>query len=389
MSARWRLRDLGVVVAWAVALPAARAAFAWGVRAFCDTVFSGEARVTPLVLGVMGAMLPIGLARWASVGARAAVWRAGVAIGLLALSVGAWQRHQEATRGPLGRMRPPVRQIGVFPYAEGPRPTPAADRQAVAHILSDGTRDCGSPAGERVVAFVGDSFTFGKGVPDDGTTCWKVAAALGSHHPGWRFVNLGQSGANAHSVLDTARFAIDAHGADVLLVELLVFDDARAVDVNGHAHLARNPAFQLIASLVGFGVAMDGAMLLPEVFDADFYSPWAMDDAVQRLVALHEETGVPMVLQVNTGPSAHGYAGRLWETADTEASRRPAMWSVPRGPIMPPDGDSVIIVGDGHPTPGANTVRARRMAPVIAEAMAYAEAAGAGPGSARGAAGQP
>lgn len=363
------IRGLAAMAVWAAVVLLGRRAILEGMRAFRDDIMGRPVDLWSPVLWLVAALVvgsaAVALDRAARPWARAI----GLALGIAVVGWGAQQRYDAYMAGPFVWTYTPDRQLGRFPSEPGPTTTRVPGRDAPALILPDGSRECFSPEGDRVVAFVGDSFTFGKGVPDEATTCALVAEQLGPTYPGWRFINLGQPGANGFSVVDTARFAVEAHGAEVLLVELLLHDDARAIDVNTFRRLVRAPWYRLLASVFEHEVLLDFLMLLPEAFDADFYTSWVSRDFLERAVALHDASGVPMVLMINTPPDFDGEPGRLGELARALAASRPAFSVVDTGPVIPPDGDFAVIPGDGHPTPGANLVRAAWMAEHIAQAI--------------------
>src|SRR5690606_19636736 len=130
----------------------------------------------------------------------------------------------------------PDREVGRFPYQGGSEVAyVVAGQRTVAEIEPSGLRRCGAsvPEGDRVIALVGDSFVWGKGVPDEGTLCAHLARTLAERRPGEvRVINAGQPGANIFSYVDTLRFAVETHGATAATVGLLLPDDATVVDVN-------------------------------------------------------------------------------------------------------------------------------------------------------------
>lgn len=262
----------------------------------------------------------------------------------------------------------PPRTVGRFPYEPGM--TLRIDIHGeVTHptIGPDGQRVCGDgrvePGGPRV-ALVGDSFVFGKGVPDEGTLCARLVGLLGADAP--RLLNLGQMGANARSHADTLAFAYDALGVDAGAIGFLVPDDALPIDVNDAFRVSRHPLFQAV------GAALDPEQLLevlPAVFEqsyADFTQQAILARGFRRAVDVAHTRQKPTLLYVyNSGLDARWYIDRL----NREASRSPWVRVVQVGMLTEAEHR---IPYDGHPSVAGNAWTAERLAPELRALLAEA-----------------
>jgi hypothetical protein len=385
------------VAAPSAATAAAAATIGW-LPALALRRAPGSASAAGFTMGLVGA-LALGawtgwLRDWLMEGALLGVWWPLLWTGVAGLNVRAWRDHAAAharsasfaaasgamlvwglglpaAAGPLTWTYTPDRALGVYPFA-GSTPQPHAvdgEPPAIATILPDGTRDCASAPGGPVVAFVGDSFTFGQGLPDDATLCRAFADAPSL--AGWHRVNLGQPGGNMAASIQTAAFAIEAHHARVVVFGLLPGDDGRAIELNALRRFTRTPLMLAAGPLLGVQPFSEVAMLSHELWPTEGYQRAVTLRGVDALKDLAARHRVPIVLDVNAPPSA-------WDTAlmrDLSDTQSP--WLIV-GPIdaLATDPDHperpTTFPRDGHPTAWGNTVKARRLSPAVAAAVATA-----------------
>jgi hypothetical protein len=301
-------------------------------------------------------------------------WRArGVAALVVLLAAGAlvaerWQRFARPggifTWGYVGD-----REIGRFPFEGGSvQDVDVRGRRTQAHILPSGLRACGEPApeGARRVALLGDSFVWGKGVDDAGTLCVAVKERLAGAAPGrFEVLNVGQPGANLGSYVDTLRFAVEAHHADVVTVGLLFPDDAQVVDVNGRAAMSRSPAYRLLASFLDPEVTSDALPVVLGDHASDLAVQAVLLEGLDRLAAEAHRLGVPVVVYLYGGQvlSLDVFERRLEALAATTPELRTL------GAFRPPADVARGIEGDGHPTAEGNRWYAEQLVPAVLAAV--------------------
>lgn len=358
-------RGLALLHASAAALATWGAVAAWVTWLHGWWMSEAMAGAVPAVVGVAVASTLIGtLPRWPEAG-RASVYAACV--------VGAvWWARLPGLTGPLSHAYAPDREVGSFPHRGGVAvPTQVAgEAPATATILPDGSRRCGGADGDGTIAFVGDSFTFGQGLPDEGTLCWAVQEALADVVGGWRVINLGQPGANAVSAVDTAAFAIASHGARVVVLGVLPGDDGRAFELNGLRRLTRQPWMLLAGTVVDVPTAVEVMMLSHELYPVEGYQRAITLGAARRAAALGAAHEVPVILDVNVPPGA-GASALLRDLAGLADAEPWLLWG--GDGLLDPDPEQpdrpTVFAQDGHPTAWGNRVKAARLRPALEAAI--------------------
>lgn len=297
--------------------------------------------------------------------ADAAFRRRGLALTLgltLAFTAGrvAWLSRPD---GPLDRPAGAARVLGEFPYKAGStvRYLTLNGFLATAIIGPDGTRVCGEPvdpAGRVQVATLGDSFAFGLGANDGQALCDLLRERLDAALPGAaRVINLGQPGANIGTYDDNARFAIEAHHADVVLVGLTIPDDLNPIDVNDFPWLIHRWWFRALLAYFDPNVftqwmAHSQELVLPEAAGHAF-----AEEALTDLRDVADATAVPIGVFIFGDP---------WLSAT---------WHIRVLERLDASSPNFTFLGEIHPPPDVESHHARDLHPTALGNMYFAEGA--------------
>ena len=292
--------------------------------------------------------------------------RVGLGVALAALSLmAAHDASYQGTYYAYGYV--PDRKLGEWPFRGGE--TREEDRvgyHMVAHTLADGTRNCGVgavPESAPTIVLIGDSWTYGVGLPDEQTLCWHLRERADAAGHVARWVNLGQPGANLRSHAATLRYAVETFHPDLVLMGNLPVDDSRGVDLNDQRPFARSPLFRVIAAVVGPQTLWDTLTLLPELMPADGWGLAYTRAAAGSIAATASATGTPVWIEWIPGHFTENpwpLAGYLdaWKAL---LPAHPEIHLALTEPLMSgPEDAPWIMVGDGHPTGEGNAERARR-----------------------------
>jgi hypothetical protein len=265
---------------------------------------------------------------------------------------------------------------GQFPYAGGSRVEEPVGRgwRTVANILPDGTRDCGSGASGPTVLLVGDSFVFGKGLPDEDTLCWQLREAMDASGRPARWVNLGQSGASLRSVIDTLAWGLGVWKPDLIIATVLPGDDVRPFDLNDERAVMQNAVFQWVASALEPHATYLAMSLMFEVFPPEFYTIAASHALMVAFLETVTTTERPVLVSRIGCDSPTNTAMYDRQIADIDA-RSTWIDAAPSFDLnaLPPT-DVWVIPDDGHTTRAGNAVWAEQLRPWLEAHIPQAEA---------------
>jgi hypothetical protein len=327
----------------------------------------GWSPVVTLLLSVLGTSVVAPRARgaWATLprSNRAPV---GVVVGVATAALMALHdASYQATYYAYGYV--PDRILGEWPFRGGE--TREEDRvgyHMTAHTLADGTRACGLgdvPPDAPTIVLIGDSWTYGVGLPDEETLCWHLRARAEAAGHVARWINLGQPGANLRSHAATLRYAVDTFRPDLVLMGNLPVDDSRGVDLNDQRRFAHSLLFRAVAAVVGPQTLWDTLTLLPELMPADGWGLAYTRAAATTIAETATVTGTPVWIEWIPGHFTDdpwplsGYRA-VWEDL---VATHPAVHLALTEPLRTgPDEAPWIMAGDGHPTGEGNAERARR-----------------------------
>ncbi|MCB9666158.1 MAG: hypothetical protein H6732_18765 [Alphaproteobacteria bacterium] len=256
----------------------------------------------------------------------------------------------------------------VPPRSDGDWPFPAhhvfeIERQGyrgTVHANAHGHRRCrpeeGEGDGEITVTWIGDSFVFGQAVDDEATLCWRFREHFDAQAPGrFRFRNLGQQGASLHSYVDTLAYVHDTYGTDLVVMGLLLPNDAEVLDTNAQRRVSRAWWFRLGASILDPHVLYAAMLMHIKVWRSDFFEWVSIDAALEDLDEEARDRQLPVLVYMydsydrsfGRGGQLTAYAARVQAMADGNP------WITFAGLKSEPyeEGRVMRIPGDSHPTP--------------------------------------
>jgi hypothetical protein len=317
------------------------------------------------VAWALGASVMLGASNLAWRASPAPARRAAALVAALALLAGwygltTWNRAHIFSSGWTSD-----RVVGQFPYAGGARIEEPVGRgwRTVADILPDGTRDCGSGGTGPTVLLVGDSFVFGKGLPDEDTLCWQLREAMDAAGRPARWINVGQSGASLRSVIDTFAWGLGVWKPDLIIATVLPGDDVRPFDLNDERAVMQNVAFQWVASALEPHTTYLAMSLMFEVFPPEFYTIAASHALMEAFLEAVTAAERPVLVTRIGCDSPTNSAMYDRQIADMDA-RSPWIDAAPSFDLtaLPPT-DVWVIPDDGHTTRAGNAVWVERLRP--------------------------
>jgi hypothetical protein len=214
--------------------------------------------------------------------------------------------------------------------------------------------------GDKNVVFIGDSFVYGVGLEDEDTLCWRVHQRVRASRPEkFQFINVGQPGANIFSYAENARYAIEAFEPTAVFMGILITDDAQPFDVNMHYYAARWLPFQIAASILEPQIVLDATTILFDFSFSETVVSHIVRKGLKNVVALAEETGVPIILYLYAGENgpADSFYKYYVHLIDEAADKSNMIYSMGGLSVVSPRGET-YIPGDGHPTALGNELLA-------------------------------
>lgn len=301
-------------------------------------------------------------------------WTGPAALAVLAvLGFGGWQwsSHRDVFRSDYASDRAP----GRFPFEAGEtRHIERGGRSGDATIGPEGFRVCGpdapGPDGSPVVTLLGDSMVFGLALDDHETLCAELAERMDDVDGlGWR--NAGQPGAGIHSYVDTAGYVLDTFGTDVLVVGMLVPNDAQVYDVNHHRTLAHHPVFQVVGSLLDPHLVMSAVISFGKAGRNPLFDLASMEEGLADLAGVTATHDLPTVwFFYDTASRRHAEQGALdpyVAAARAHAEADPRLtWA---GVFSSPPGVEGWWIADGHPDAAGNRALAGFLEPHVRAAL--------------------
>ncbi len=296
------------------------------------------------------------------------------ALGALAVLAGlaSWNLQQQQVEGAYFTWGFTPLRTGPFPYEPGR--VIRENRQGYTFettVLPDGTRPCGEANGTPTVAFVGDSFMFGSGVPDEGTLCWQLRERLSQAGLAVRGVNLGQPGANLASSIETVQLALTRYQPAVVVISVLPGDDTRPFDLNGQNAARESLWFRVAAAVFEAEPVWLALSLAYEVVPADFWEEASVQHSLARLRDIAAASGTPIVVEV-LGTEPTWLLAMYDREVDKLVATTPNVRRVPLVEVLSREADQdppTVIPGDGHPTAHGNAARAAGLLPVVVELL--------------------
>jgi hypothetical protein len=272
---------------------------------------------------------------------------------------------------------PPGR--GNFPYPPGSTQVHMRGSGVVyeghARIGEDGRRACQPEGevqqGEVTVTWLGDSFVYGLGVDDPDTLCWRSREHFAARDPGrYVFASTSKPGASLHTYRWMVEFTEQEFDADLLIIGLLLPNDAEVIDVLGSRAVVVNPLFQLVASVLHPETMLSLVLSHQKVGKAEFFDHLSIVTGIERLaetVATHE---LPTLIYLYDYSSRnHAERGELQPYVDLiERIAAENPWVNLAGVVSDPPGDGQVryrIPGDGHPTPEGHAVAWKQLQPQV------------------------
>jgi hypothetical protein len=268
---------------------------------------------------------------------------------------------------------------GNFPYPPGSTQVHMRGSGVVyeghARIGEDGRRACAPEGevqqGELTVTLLGDSFVYGLGVDDPDTLCWRAREHFAARAPGrYRFATTSKPGASLHTYRWMVEFTQREFPTDLLVIGLLLPNDAEVLDVLGNRAVVESRLFQVAASVLHPETLLSLLLSLQKVGKAEFFDHLSIVTGIERLAETVARERVPTLIYLYDYPSRnHAERGELQpyvDLIDRIAEQNP--WVELAGVVSDPagsDGTRYRIPGDGHPTPEGHAHTMVQLAPKL------------------------
>lgn len=231
--------------------------------------------------------------------------------------------------------------------------------------------DAATPADERRVLFLGDSWTFGLGLEEQDTFPMQAAAMLSADGRPWRALNGGVPGFNLLSAVDRFVYLAPKYRPQVVVFTVGEFDDALP-DVNSRLRLRESPAARLLRRFALYRAALrwQSFRRYKRDLDAEAESVHLLEGtarAEQRAqVEAAAQTVVDLAGRLGCRVVFHLLAVQNSDQRRTEflAPRSPLRAFRDRGipfvtTLWPLDDPRLTIPHDGHPSEAGAAVLAR------------------------------